>query len=367
MGFGSGAATGSLGPWGAAAGGVIGGIGGWLKGRQDKKNAKEQNRKIEEQRQLGSQRMGVADQYAGSDQQRTMDLRPRVDANYDERNRRALGLLDAGGTGWERVGFNGDDVSNAIGDVQSRDVSERGFDKYADDGGWDAGRKANFLNEATAGARQSTGNVLNELRRGGGVTGSGLTNFLANRASRDFSRGIGDTSVSALNSMNNSIDQGRQYGISGRAGLNVGNADRSLQAALGRLQGQMGLSDSQLRADLANQGAGLQASSLDLQRQGMGINALESLGAQDQNETGQYLSGRNSMFGQGNSLYGQQNSLLGLNQPTPSTFGSIMEGVAGAQPLMNMFSDWRRTSAGQPTNNYMISGGSGIRRTGGMY
>lgn len=366
----SGAATGSaFGPWGTAIGAVGGGLMGWLSGRNKDKQTKEQNARIQERINMGNQRMGVADQYAQGDQGRMMDLRPRVDANYDERNRRALDLF-GGNTGWERVGFNGGDIENELAGLRSRDVNERVFDEYAaPEGGWNADRRRGYMDEATAGARQSTGNVLNEMRRSGGITGSGLAGFLANRASRDFSRGIGDTTTSALNSLNESVDRNRQWGATGRAGLNVGNADRSLAAAQSRLQGRMGMADLGLRADLANQNAGLQAQDLDLRRYGMGLGALENLGSQDLNESGMYMSGRNNMFGQGNSIYDSGNRLLSGYSPTSGTLDNIMGGVASAGPLMSMFQDMRSrrpSSPGQPTNNYMISGGSGYRRGGGM-
>lgn len=338
-------------PISAVAGPVAGGLIGWLSGRSKNKQIKEQNRRIDERTKLGNQRMGQADRYGADDNQRMMDIRPRVDANYDERNRRALGLLDAGNTGFSRVGINTDDIDNELAGLNSRDVNERVFDEYADTGGWSPERKRLALEEGTAGARQSTGNVLNEMRRQGSATGNGLAGFLANRASRDFSRGIGDTTTSALNSINNSIDQGRQWGATGRAGLNVGNADRALAAAQARLQGRMGIADLGLRADMANQGAGLQAAGLDLQRQGMGINALESLGAQDQNETGMYLSGRNSMFGQGNSIYDSGNRLLGMYQQNPSLLQSVLGGVGSSGSLMNMFQDLRNRRTSGNTGN----------------
>lgn len=371
MGFGSGAASGAatgsaFGPWGTAVGAGVGGLMGWLSGRSRNKQTKEQNARIQERMNLGNQRMGVADQYATGDAARMSNLTPRTDANYDERNRRALDLF-GGNTGWERVGFNGNDISNELSGLNSRDVNEGVFDEYANTGGWTPERKRLALEEGTAGARQSTGNVLNEMRRQGAATGNGLAGFLANRASRDFSRGIGDTTTSALNAINNSIDSGRQWGASGRAGLNVGNADRALSAAQSRLQGRMGLADLGLRADLANQDTGLRAQGLDLQRYGMGLGALENLGQQDLNETGMYMSGRNNMFGQGNSIYDSGNRLLTGYSPTTGTIDNIMGGVASAGPLMSMFQDLRnRRTSGSPANNYMIAGGSGIRRGGGM-
>lgn len=334
-------------PISAIGGPVVGGILGWLNNRSRNKQIKEQNRRIDSRIQGGDARIGQSDRYAADDNQRIMDLRPRVDANYDRRNELANGLF-GGSTGWERVGFNGDDISNELSGLQSRDVNERVFDEYADTGGWTPERKRLALEEGTAGARQATGNVLNEMRRQGSATGNGLAGFLANRASRDFSRGIGDTTTSALNSINNSIDQGRQWGASGRAGLNVGNADRALSAAQSRLQGRMGLSELGLRADLANQDAGLRASGLDLQRYGMGLGALENLGQQDLNETNMYMSGRNSMYGQGNSMYNSGSSLLSGRMPTQSGIGGVMEGVGASGPLVQMFQDWRnrRTSGG---------------------
>lgn len=326
---------------------LIGGLAGWLSGRSKNKQIKEQNRRIDERMRGGDARIGQSDRYAADDNQRMMDLRPRVDANYDERNRRALDLF-GGGTGWERIGFNGSDIDSELAGLKSRDVNEKVFDEYADTGGWDPSRKRSYLDEATAGARQSTGNVLNEMRRQGAATGNGLAGFLANRASRDFSRGIGDTTTSALNLMNESVDRGRQWGATGRAGLNVGNADRSLAAAQSRLQGRMGLADLGLRADLANQSAGLQAQDLDLRKYGMGLGALENLGAQDLNESGMYMSGRNSMYGQGNSMYNSGNALLSGFQPTQGTLDSIMQGVSSAGPLMQMFQDWRRPSVQRP-------------------
>lgn len=396
---------------------VVGGALGWLNQRSRNKQIKEQNRRIDARLAVGDRRAAQGDRYAADDNQRMMDLRPRVDANYDRRNQLANDLF-GGNTSWERVGFNSDDIENDLSglnsrdvtsrdvssrDVSSRDVNERVFDEYANTGGWDSDRKRNFLDESTAGARQATGNVLNEMRRQGAATGSGLAGFLANRASRDFSRGVGDVAVSALNRMNESIDSGRQWGATGRAGLNVGNADRaliadrsnadrllsadisnadrslsadtsnadrSLAAAQARLQGRLGLNELGLRAALANQNAGLQAQDLDLRRYGMGLGALENLGAQDLNETGMYMSGRNSMYGGGNSLYASGNQLMGGYGQQGTALEGIMGGVGSAGPLVRMFQDWRNRgtrSPGQPTNNYMIAGGSGYRRGGGMY
>lgn len=383
------------------AGPIIGGLAGWFNQRARNKQIKEQNRRIDARLAVGDRRAAQGDRYAADDNQRMMDLRPRVDANYDRRNELANNLF-GGNTSWERVGFNGDDIENDLSglnsrdvtsrDVSSRDVNERVFDEYADTGGWNSDRKRSFLDESTAGARQATGNVLNEMRRQGAATGSGLAGFLANRASRDFSRGVGDVAVSALNRMNESIDSGRQWGATGRAGLNVGNADRalvadrsnadrslsadtsnadrSLAAAQARLQGRLGLNELGLRAALANQNAGLQAQDLDLRRYGMGLGALENLGAQDLNETGMYMSGRNSMYGGGNSLYASGNQLMGGYGQQGTALEGIMGGVGSAGPLVSMFQDWRNRgtrSPGQPTNNYMLAGGSGYRRGSGMY
>lgn len=192
-------------PVSAVAGPVVGGIMGWLNNRSRNKQIKEQNRRIDSRIQGGDARISQSDRYAADDNQRMMDIRPRIDANYDRRNELANGLFE-GSTGWERVGFNGGDVENELAGLRSRDVDEKVFSEYADTGGWTPERKRLALEEGTAGARQATGNVLNEMRRQGSATGNGLAGFLANRASRDFSRGIGDTTTSALNSINNSID-----------------------------------------------------------------------------------------------------------------------------------------------------------------
>jgi hypothetical protein len=336
---------------GSPASAVIGGLGGLANYFGNRSATRANNRRIDDRMRMGNERLNTANQMTDSDNQRIYDLRERGDDNWYRRSELANGLINQGNTGFSRVGINTDDIDNELAGLNSRDVNERVFDEYADTGGWSPERKRLALEEGTAGARQSTGNVLNEMRRQGSATGNGLAGFLANRASRDFSRGIGDTTTSALNSINNSIDQGRQWGATGRAGLNVGNADRALAAAQARLQGRMGIADLGLRADLANQGAGLQAADLDLRRQGMGLDALAGLGNQYLNETGNYISGRNSMFGQGNSIYDSGNRLLGMYQQNPSLLQSVLGGVGSSGSLMNMFQDLRNRRTSGNTGN----------------
>jgi len=243
-----------------------------------------------------------------------------------------VGELQAANTEYQKFR----DTGGLSAENESRMRGGGGFDEFAKTGGYSDKNKADIKAQAISPIGSYATGTQDEISRRQALTGGYAPGMdAANRQlRRDTSRGIADTSLNANIAIQDKVNQGRQYGISGMANSEAGLAGLQTGNRLQALGGEYNTGNAISGYDAQNVGNTMNAEQFNIntanQQQAAGLSGLSGMYGSDVNREQAERDRQGGMMTDADRARLGYMGTQGQIAVQPGIGGNIMSGVGAA-------------------------------------